>query len=107
MGSVGCDDLLICLVLLGQVVEEVVLLYCNCGICICVEMLFGVFSIQCDVVLIYGFCNLIQNVVDFVVEEVLIEVSFDKCEICLCVVDDGLGFFVVLLFKIGDFFLIM
>lgn len=105
MGSAGRDDLLIRSAPLREVLDEAAAPHRNRGIRIRLAVPAEAPAIHRDAALIHGLRNLIQNAVDFASEEVLVEAGCDRREIRLRIADDGPGFPVALLPKIGEPFL--
>ncbi|MFG6079716.1 ActS/PrrB/RegB family redox-sensitive histidine kinase [Paracoccus litorisediminis] len=105
MGSAGRDDLLIRSAPLRQVLEEAAGPHRDRGIRIRIEITGDHPSIQRDAALIHGLRNLIQNAVDFASVEVLIEAKADRREIRLRIADDGPGFPLAILPRLGSPFL--
>lgn len=105
MGSAGRDDLLIRSAPLSEMLDEAAAPHRNRGIRIRLSVPGNAPAVHRDAALIHGLRNLIQNAVDFAAEEVLIEASCDQREIRLRIADDGPGFPIALLPKIGDPFL--
>ncbi|WP_409201330.1 ActS/PrrB/RegB family redox-sensitive histidine kinase [Paracoccus aurantius] len=105
MGSAGRDDLLIRSAPLREVLEEAAAPHRDRGIRIRIETTQGSPTILRDAALIHGLRNLIQNAVDFAKNEVMIEAVAGRREIRVRVADDGPGFPLALLPRIGSPFL--
>lgn len=93
------------------VLEEVVVFLCGMGLM--VDVYFEGFEnlmelvLCCILELLYGIGNFIENVVDFVVICVIVEGYWSDMDLIVFIFDDGLGFILEILLKIGEFYVMI
>ncbi len=108
MGNTGKDDLLVRAAPLSEVLREAALPHMNRGKLLHFK-LAGRSNDQPHILrrpeIIHGLRNLIQNAVDFAAGNVWIDGNWSTTEISVSIVDDGAGYPVQLIGRIGDPFL--
>lgn len=105
MGSIGKDDLLIQQAPLEQVLAEAADPHAERGITVDIHVAEGAPIIRRDAAIIHGLRNVIQNAVDFAQSRVIVSGTWDRRALSVSVADDGPGFPMQLLSRIGQPFL--